>query len=309
MRQEKQQVRLMGTIIDLTIEHASPTPILKEAIHRLKVYENRFSANDHQSELMGLNQKAGVEAVVVHPELFELIRIGKEHSCAKGSHLNIAIGPLVQTWRIGFSDAKVPSDDEIQRLLTITDPRKITLDEKTHSVYLEEKGMLIDLGCLAKGFIAELLITYLKEVGVKSALINLGGNLVTFGPSPKQLDKYWRVGIQNPVKTRNQSLIVLKVQNQSVVTSGIYERSLKQGEQQYHHIFDPETGYPVTTNVASLTIVSRDSCEGEIWTTRLFGKKPQEILAEVATLTEIYAFIITNTGEIYYSKGLESFIV
>lgn len=309
MKQEKQQVHLMGTVIDLTIEHENPTPVLEEAIRRLKIYENRFSANDCRSELMAVNQKAGIEGVVVHPELFELIRIGKEHSCGAQSHLNIAIGPLVQTWRIGFSDAKVPKDEEIQRLLSLTDPRKIFLEADTSTVYLEEKGMLIDLGCLAKGFIAELLITYLKEVEVQSALINLGGNLVTFGPSPKHADKYWRVGIQNPVKVRNESLIVLKVQNQSVVTSGIYERSLTQGRKKYHHIFNPSTGYPVTTDVASLTIVSRNSCDGEIWTTRLFGKKPQEILASVARLPGIYALVITNEGEVFYSKELESMIV
>lgn len=309
MVQGKCQVRLMGTIIDLTIEHENPTPILEEATRRLAMYEKRFSANDLESELMGLNQKAGIESVVLHPELFELIRIGKEHSCAEKSHLNIAIGPLIQTWRIGFSDAKVPTDEEIQQLLKITDSTKIILDEMNHSVFLAEKGMLIDLGCLAKGFIAELLIVYLKEEGIKSALINLGGNLVTFGPSLKKTDGYWRVGIQNPVKTRNESLIVLKVRDQSIVTSGIYERNLTKDNQRYHHIFDPETGYPVTTEVASLTIVSRNSCDGEIWTTRLFGKRPQEILAEVANLTDIYAFIITDEGAIHYSKELESFII
>lgn len=309
MVQGKRQVRLMGTIIDLTIEHNNPAPILEEAIQRLAMYEKRFSANDIHSELMGLNQKAGIESVTLHPELFELIRIGKEHSCAEMSHLNIAIGPLIQTWRIGFSDAKVPTDEEIQRLLTITDPNKIILDESNHSVFLTEKGMRIDLGCLAKGFIAELLITYLKAVGVKSALINLGGNLVTFGPSLKKTDSYWRVGIQNPVKIRNESLIVLKARNQSVVTSGVYERSLTKENQCYHHIFDPKTGYPMKTEVASLTIVSRNSCEGEIWTTRLFGKSPQEILAAVKNLTEIYAFVITNKGAIYYSKELEPYIV
>ncbi|MHC5268951.1 FAD:protein FMN transferase [Enterococcus sp. LJL98] len=308
MRQETQQVRLMGTIIDLSIEHENPGPILIEAIQRLKRYEKRFSANDVTSELMAINQAAGKTAVVVHPELFELIQIGKTHSCAQQSHLNIAIGPLVQTWRIGFSDARVPTEAEIQHLLAITDPRKIILDQEARTVYLKKAGMLLDLGCLAKGFIAELLITYLKEVGVKSALLNLGGNLVTFGPSPKHSDQYWRIGIQNPIKERKQSLIVLKTKNQSVVTSGIYERSLMHDSQQYHHILNPKTGYPIQTEVVSLTILSSNSCDGEIWTTRLFGKKPQEILEIVATLPEIYAFMITNTGETYYSKELENLI-
>lgn len=290
----------MGTVIDLSVEHASADRILKEVIRRLNVYEHRFSANDSDSELMAVNKYAGIKPVAVHPELYTLIKIGKEHSCATGSHLNIAIGPLVQTWRIGFTDAKVPTQAEIDRLLERTNPQNIVLDDDTHTVFLKEPGMLIDLGALAKGYIADLIMAYLKEQKITSALINLGGNIVGF-----KENNYWKIGIQNPVQERNHYLKVLKVEDHSVVTSGIYERQLTDKGKTYHHILNPETGYPMTTDVASLTIYSKRSLDGEIWTTRLYGLNSDEIISKIEELEGIEGLVITKEGHTFYSTGLK----
>lgn len=290
----------MGTVIDLSVEHVSADRILKEVIRRLNVYEHRFSANDSDSELMAVNKYAGIKPVAVHPELYTLIKIGKEHSCATGSHLNIAIGPLVQTWRIGFTDAKVPTQAEIDRLLERTNPQNIVLDDDTHTVFLKEPGMLIDLGALAKGYIADLIMAYLKEQKITSALINLGGNIVGF-----KENNYWKIGIQNPVQERNHYLKVLKVEDHSVVTSGIYERQLTDKGKTYHHILNPETGYPMTTDVASLTIYSKRSLDGEIWTTRLYGLNSDEIISKIEELEGIEGLVITKEGHTLYSTGLK----
>lgn len=304
MKQEKRTVRLMGTVIDLLIEDDGAEERMDEVVKQLKIYEHRFSANSPNSELMAINKQAGIKAVRVHPELFELIRIGKAHSCASGSHLNIAIGPLVQTWRIGFSDARVPSDDEIKQLLRLTDPQDIILDEENQTVFLKQKGMLIDLGSLAKGYIADLIIKYLKSKGVKRALVNLGGNIIGLNTAHFKED-YWKIGIQNPVLPRDHYVTVLKISNQSVVTSGIYERHLEKDGKSYHHILDPETGYPITTDVASLTIQSNNSVDGEIWTTRLYGKQSDDIVSRIDQEAGIEGLVITKDGYITYSHGLK----
>lgn len=306
MQQKRTSIRMMGTIIDLMVEHDSPDTVLAEATKRLGIYEQRFSANDPKSELMQLNQLAGKAPLVVHPDLFHLIKLGKSHSIAPGSHLNIAIGPLVQKWRIGFADAKVPSPQEIQQLLQITDPNKILLSEKDQSVFLQEEGMSIDLGALAKGYIADLLTAYFKEAGAASALINLGGNVVVFGPSQNHEDHQWNIGIQNPLLPRAHYSAVLKLQDQSAVTSGIYERQLEAQGKHYHHILDPKTGYPAETDVISLTIVSDDSVDGEIWTTRLFGQTADAILAALDHSEEINGILITKDGSLICSRGLEN---
>ena len=151
MQLTNRRVRLMGTVIDVSIYHEEPEPLLDQVEALLHTYNKRFSANDDSSELMKINKAAGLHPVTVHPELFELISLGKWHSCQPGSHLNIAIGPLIQTWRIGFSDAKLPLPEEIRPLLDIINPNAILLSEETQSVFLKEKGMKIDLGALAKG--------------------------------------------------------------------------------------------------------------------------------------------------------------
>lgn len=309
MAQEKKIIHLMGTVIEVVVEHDCPLPILEEVESRLKMYEQRFSANDSKSDLGQVNQAAGNHPVKVHPELFDLAKIGLNHSCAPGSNLNVAIGPLVQTWRIGFSDAKVPTKWEIQELLHLIDPEKVILDEKEQTLYLSQPGMKLDLGALAKGYIADRIIDYLKEEGVSSALINLGGNLVVCGPAPTREDGHWRIGVQNPTKMRGASQVVLKVLNKSVVTSGIYERRLEKDNHNYHHILDPQTGFPIETELASLTIVSDLSVDGEIWTTRLFGKSVGEIMNQIEALPGIEGLIITQSGQLYPSSGLKEMLV
>ena len=173
MQLTNRRVRLMGTVIDVSIYHKEPEPLLDQVEALLHTYNKRFSANDDSSELMKINKAAGLHPVTVHPELFELISLGKWHSCQPGSHLNIAIGPLIQTWRIGFSDAKLPLPEEIRPLLDIINPNAILLSEETQSVFLKEKGMKIDLGALAKGYIADRIADFLKAEKVTSALINL----------------------------------------------------------------------------------------------------------------------------------------
>ncbi|WP_373105655.1 FAD:protein FMN transferase [Gemella morbillorum] len=305
MELRRKTLKLMGSHIDILIfDSIDAESILDDAVEMLKMYEHRFSANDDSSELMKVNHSAGIKAVVVHPDLFDLIKVGKLHSCAPNSFLNIAIGPIVQTWRIGFNDVKVPTKQEIDDLLEITDPNQILLDEERQSVFLAKRGMAINLGALAKGYIADLMIEYMRKRGVDSGLINLGGNVLAFGDAKHNPDLMWRIGIQNPVESRGNHLFTIGIKNQSVVTSGIYERKHTENGKTYHHILNPETGYPVETNVAGLSIISTASVDGEIWTTRLFGKSVEEILDKVNSLPDIEAVIVTTEGKVYYTNGV-----
>ena len=297
-------LRLMGASIHLTIFHEDAQNLLLQSEQLLHLYKNRFSANDADSELMEINLQAGKKAVQVHPELFELIELGKKHSIAANSHLNIAIGPLVQTWRIGFSDAKLPSEEEIQRLLKITDPEEIFLNDSNREVYLSKEGMRIDLGALAKGYIADKLKEFLVEQGVRSGIIDLGGNILTIGENPT-FHRPWRIGIQNPVLKRGEHVAVIEVSDASVVTSGIYERQLVVDGKTYHHIFDRTTGYPMETELASITIVAEKSVDCEIWTTRLFGQNPYDIIEEIEQQPGLEAFVITKNQKMMYTSGIQ----
>lgn len=298
-------LHLMGTIIRLQVEAIHPEVLLDAAAAKLQDYEKRFSANDDSSELMQVNHQAGQRGVVVDTELYELIKIGKVQSVAPGSFLNIAIGPLIQEWRVGFADAKIPTEKRIQALLQIIDPHKINLNDENHEVFLQEAGMAIDLGGLAKGYFADKIIADFKAAGAKSGLIDLGGNVLTFGPAANHEDGQWRIGIQNPFLPRGNFVTILPTQNQSIVTSGIYERKFKWHGQTYHHIFDSRTGYPSATDLASLTIVSEKSLTGEIWTTRLFGQNAREAIQIINQTPEIEGIAITDDGQIAFSAGIK----
>lgn len=299
--------RLMGTTITVSICDSQADELLAHCFELLRSYEHRFSANNASSELMEVNHQAGIAPVKVHPDLFELIALGTLHSQAKNSHLNIAIGPLVQTWRIGFSDARRPAPEEIEQALLKIDPQQIQLDQENYTVFLKRLGMKIDLGALAKGYSADLIATYLRGKGIKDALIDLGGNILTVGQHPIK-QQPWRIGIQNPVEKRGNHLLVLSVEDKSVVTSGIYERHLEVDGQSFHHIFDSATGYPVETDLASITILSDRSVDGEIWTTRLFGDSPTSILNTVESLPGIETLLVSQSGKIAYTSGLQSYL-
>ena len=137
-----------------------------------------------------------------------------------------------------------------------------------------------------------------------SLVINLGGNILTFGPALHNPDQKWRIGIQNPKETRNTNLLVLAIRDQSVVTSGIYERTFEIDGKTYHHIFDSQTGYPVSSDLASLTIISSLSVDGEIWTTRLFGPSLERIFQEVSSQPNLEAIIVDKDNYCFQTAGI-----
>ena len=164
--------------------------------------------------------------------------------------------------------------------------------------------MRIDLGALAKGYIADKLKEFLVEQGVQSGIIDLGGNILTIGENPT-FHRPWRIGIQNPALDRGEHVAVIEISDGSVVTSGIYERQLVVDGKTYHHIFDRTTGYPMETELASITIVAKKSVDCEIWTTRLFGQNPYDIIEEIEQQSGLEAFVITKNQKMMYTSGIQ----
>jgi len=303
MTEGTQVIELMGTKIRLYFKGDQPEIWLAEACTMLKHYEQVFSANSELSQLSELKTTASSRPVVVDQDLYELIRIGKAHSLEANSFLNIAIGPLIKLWRIGFEEARVPDQDEIQQVLECLDPADIILDDEHRSVFFKKKGVEIDLGAIAKGYFCDKIMDFFKEKQPVSAMIDIGGNLLVYGESPKHnLD--WDVGIQNPFLPRGHSVAKVKIRNQSVVTSGIYERTFEHNGNKYHHIFDSHSGYPVENNVASLTIIADKSLDCDIYTTKLFGLDAKSILDTVNKIKGMEAIVITVDGQLATTANL-----
>lgn len=304
----RKNLRLMGTSIDLQIEDRNSDQLILAVTERLVDYERRFSANSDTSELAQVHAKAGLEPVQISHDLFELIAFGKEHSLAPQSQLNIALGPVIQSWRIGFSDARLPDNKTIKQKLALSNPANIRL-MPTSRVFLTQKGMKLDLGALAKGYIADKIMAFLKEEKVNSAMINLGGNVLVYGKNPHSSNGLWHVGIQNPrAQKRGQHLLTLPVKNLSVVTSGIYQRQLTIEGRTYHHLLNRQTGYPLDTEIASLTILSPSSLMADMWTSRLFGYDIETILTQINTQTQLEGIIIDKENRIFLSTGLKKIL-
>lgn len=297
----------MGTTISLAIVHDKAQVLLTEAKRRLLDYEERFSANDPDSLLMRVNAKAGLAPVQVDADLFKLIAIGRDYSLRSDVSLNIAIGPLIKLWQVGFEGANLPSEAAIQDRLALTHPADIILDDAKQTVYLAKQGMEIDLGAVAKGYFADLIKDYFLEQDVQSGMINLGGNVLLVGAHLENPSGFWRVGVQDPDQSRNHLRGIIQFQDGSVVTSGIYERHFEYQGKTYHHIFDSQTGYPVDNDLAGLTIVSKSSLVGEIYTSLYFNLTSQDLLAKLSATSGVEAVIITRDGDVVLTEGIKPF--
>lgn len=295
---------MMGTFIDLVVHHQNGEQLIKDAYIQLKDYATRFTVNQADSELMRVNRNAGIAPIVVAPDLFELIKLGKHYSEDVSTPFNIAIGPLVKTWRIGFQEATVPSQEVINEKLALVDPTQIILNEQQHSVFLSQKGMEIDLGSIAKGYFADQVMQRLTEAGVDNGYISLGGNVLTIGHSPNNPNNAWNVGIQNPLSQRGDVIRIVPLQGMSMVTSGINERYFESNGQRYHHLLDGKTGMPISTDIASLTIISKHSVDGEIWSTAGFLPSTSQSISYLNTIEGIEAIAVSIDGDVLTTNGL-----
>lgn len=265
----------------------------------IKQQENIFTVNRHDSDVMAINHAAGSHAVVVSAPVFDLIRCAKAVSQLPESSFNFTIGPLVKRWKIGFSGHSVPDASDLQALLALTDPDDVILDEHSRSVFLQKAGMEIDLGAIAKGYIADVVRDYLHQEKVTDALINLGGNVQTLGAGAEGA---WAIGLKKPFSTPDALVGVINVKGKSVVTSGIYERYFESEGQRYHHILDPKTGYPLDNELLSVTVISDDSIDGDIYTTLLYGMGVEKSLACLKNIPQIEAIFVTKDQQVIFSS-------
>ena len=289
---------LMGSPILLKL-FAHDEALAARVFRLIKQYEDLLTVNRAQSQVMDINHAAGQHAVTVSSPVYALIKCAKAASELPESAFNLAIGPLVKRWRIGFKGDSVPPADEIARLLTLTDPEQVILNDAEESVFLAQPGMEIDLGAIAKGYIADRVRDFLRKEGVGQGLINLGGNVQTLGTP----EGGWSIGLKKPFSTAGAMIGTLDVENKSVVTSGVYERFFEQNGQLYHHILDPRTGYPLDNELDSVTIVSTNSIDGDIWTTLMYGMGVEKGCAALRARPDIEAIFVTKTKEVVLSSS------
>ena len=293
---------LLGTIVNITLYDNAEQEIFDEIFSAIEKIEKEMTINNAlDSEVIEINQQAGVDYVQVSEQTFEVIKTGLAYSKLGNGNFDITVGPLVKLWEIGFEDAHVPSEEEIKESLEHIDYHKVLLDEENHAVKLEDAGMQLDLGGIAKGYAADVAASIIKEHGNQAAIINLGGNVYAYGE--KANGDSFKIGVQNPFSPRGAYLGILSVKDQTVVTSGTYERFFEQDGTVYHHILDPKTGYPVENNLESVTIVTESSMSADALSTMTFVLGLEKGLNLVESLDDVEALFITRDHQLYASSG------
>lgn len=259
----------LGTNIQLTTFGTMDTFGVDEAFKLIQEYEDLLTVNRGHSEMMSINKSAGLTPVQVSAATYSLVKTAMKYS-RQNFGFNASIGPLVKLWKIGFVGANIPSDDDIKKKLELINCEDVELDDNEQSVFLRKSGMELDLGGIAKGYIADRIRDLWHALGISRGIIDLGGNVLFVGDSPKQLNHKWVVGIQDPTNERGTTIGNIQIGECSAVTSGIYERFLEIDGKKYHHVIDPRTGYPLKTDLASVTVFVKNSIEGELEAKRLF---------------------------------------
>lgn len=253
---------LLGTVVEITLYDKQDETIIDNAFKRISEIEAKMTINNAEtSEIIALNNAAGVKPVKVSPDTFDVLERGRYYSEATKGRFDITVGSIVKLWNIGTEYAAVPDPTILEQKRELINYNKLILDRQNLTAYLEDKGMQVDLGAIAKGYAADEVAKVLVENGVKHAIINLGGNVLTVGGNMQ--DKPWKIGIQDPFNPRGDYIGVVTVQDETVVTSGTYERYFEKDGKKYHHILDPRTGYPADNDIASVSVITKKSVDGD----------------------------------------------
>lgn len=286
----------LNTVITITASGKGAEEAERAAIGEIRRIDAAFNAHSQTSELAKLNGSPSGEWVHVSDELFALIEKALKISAKTDGAFDITLKPVSDLWAINTENPRVPSDDEIANALGKTGYKNIALDRDKCAVMFKKDGMELDLGAIAKGYAADRAAAIMRKNGIRSALLDLGGNVFAIG---KRADgKKWCIGLQTPYKQRGQYFKKIYIEDSAAVTSGAYERYFTENGKMYHHILDPKTGMPSESKIKSATVVCPDSALADALSTAVFvsGEDGAEKIAK--SFKNVKITVLLNDGRV-----------
>ncbi len=275
--------------------------LVDRAFGRLAEIEAALSGHVSGSEISRVNAAAGISPVAVGGDALAVVTRDLEYARLSGGAFDPTVGPLVRLWGIGTKDARLPAPSEIRGALALTDWRDVVVDPVGKTIFLRRPGMALDLGSATKGYAADAVASILRGSGVRKALIDLGGNILVMGTRAD--GKSWRIGLQDPFKSRGSMLGVASLEDESMVTSGIYERYYEEDGRRYHHILDTSTGYPADKGLVSATVIAPKSFDADGLTTAILALGRERGM-ELAKERGVGAILVDADRRVYLSPGL-----
>lgn len=311
LKEYKSQQFLMDTLVTITV-YGKDIQLLQSSVNEAFAEMRKIAElSDHfppknspaykSSDICKINENAGIKAVLVHPDIMNILSIAKEYALKSGGSFDPTIGEVVDLWGFGTEHPSVPDTEKLNQALQKSGYDHLHLDPKKRTAFLNKSGVSIDLGACAKGYAAEKAGRLLAQSGVEKAIIDAGGNIRTVGKNIH--NRPWQIGIKDP---RNEGGIVATVslENASLVTSGDYYRNFEVNGRRYHHILDPHTGYPPNHTI-SATVMTPDSTLADILSTACFVLPPDEALAFASKIPNVALLLITAEKRIIHTANLK----
>ncbi len=275
-----------------------------EKMRKLSLILNNF---DNRSEIFKINSNAGIKPVKVSAVTLDFLTESKRLCKKTGNFLDISIGSTLRLWGFASGHAHLPSEKSIEKSLELKGTDFILIDRDNSTVYICKKGVSIDVGAVAKGYIIDKAIEFLKSVGISKAVVNAGGDIRFIGL--KSENTFWRVGIRNPLSHDKSDIIkVVNAGDEAIVTSGDYERYFIKNGKIYHHIINPFTGYPAR-KVHSVTVIADKAFIADGLATAIFvmGEKLffEKYYKKFKNIKDFRVIIIKGDNVIIDSKALQ----
>ena len=333
----KRDVFAMDTFMTMTAYGPGAEAALEQGEAEIRRLDSLFSTGKPDSELGRLNQwsqeleaGAGDAAMTERPgeaedaaesedaglsgqfvlseEAFALLERAMELSRETEGAFDPAVYPLMRLWGFAGKEGEErtpakPEDEEIQALLPLCRPENVVLRPENHALEVTVPGTMLDLGGAVKGYASARLMELFREQGVSSALVNLGGNVQVLGTKPD--GSLWRIGIEDPEREGN--IAALSLTDTAAVTSGGYERGFEEDGRRYHHLLDPETGYPAEGGLLSVTVLTPDGALADMLSTALFvmgRERAEAFVARRAADWQFEAVLVTENRELLATEGL-----
>lgn len=292
------------TIVTITVSSDSETKAQKaigaafKEIERISKLLNFYSED---SEVSLINRHAGERPVKVSSETLEIVSKALYTAENTDGGFDITVGHVVKLW--DFQNKIMPDKNVIKEKLKATGYKNIVLDREQSTVFLKKKGMQIDLGGIIKGYIADKVADVLKKNGIKAGIVSAAGDIKTFGTKPD--GSLWKVGIKNPRQKgdNNEIIAVVDLSDMAISTSGDYEKFFIKDGIRYHHILNPETGYPAS-ECQSVTVITRDAVFTDAFSTGIFVLGPKKGM-EVLTRLGLDGIIVDKDGRISITEGIK----
>ncbi len=295
----ERSVFAMDTYMNLRVYGKNTEETISLACDRIKELEDLLSVTKEGSDIWQINHADG-ETVSVSEDTINILNtavlVGEE---TQGT-LDITLYPVLKEWGFTTQEYQIPKQERLQELLTYVDYRRINIQGTQVSVPKETE---LDCGALAKGYTSDQILKILKENNIKSALINLGGNIHMLGTKPD--GSLWKIGIRNPFEDSGE-MCILSASDCAVITSGNYERYfIGEDGKQYCHILDASNGYPADNGLVSVTIIGESGIFCDAFSTAFFAAGMEEAVAYWRKKQNFEMVLVTTEKKIYITEGIK----